>query len=57
MGKIVTICISLREHDTNVITFEKKEMLPLTKKRTNITSRCNSMLHSWKKIFKKISER
>ena len=25
-------CISLREHATNVIKFEKKKMLPLTKK-------------------------
>ena len=24
-------CISLREHATNVINFEKKKMLPLTK--------------------------
>ena len=26
------ICTSLREHATNVINFEKKKMLPLTKK-------------------------
>ena len=44
---------SLREHATNVISFEKKKMLPLTKKRVKITPRCNRMLYLQKKILKK----
>ena len=47
-------CTSLRKHATNVINFEKKKMLPLTKKRANITPRENKMLHLWKKIPKKV---
>ena len=47
------ICTSLREHATNVINFEKKKMLPLTK-RAKITQRCNIMLHSRKNNFKKL---
>ena len=30
-------CTSLRENDTNVMNFEKKKMLPLTKKSQNYT--------------------
>ena len=38
-------CESVREHTTNIINFEKKKMLPLTKKGTKITSRCNKMFY------------
>ena len=38
-------CESLRQHAKNIIDSEKKKMLPLTKTRTKITSRCNRMLH------------
>ena len=31
-----TFCTSLREHATNVIDFEKKKMLPLTKKELKL---------------------
>ena len=44
---------SLREHATNVINFEKKKMLPLTK-RVKLKLKCGSMLHLWKKIPQKI---
>ena len=30
------VCTSLREHATNVINFEKKKMLPLTKKELKL---------------------
>ena len=46
-------CRCLREHAKNVINFEKKKMLLLTKKRVKITTGCKSMLHLWKKIHKK----
>ena len=47
---------SLSEHAINVINFEKKKVLPLTKKkRAKITPRCDRMLHLWKKILKKAS--
>ena len=46
------LCSSRRQHATNVINFEKKKMLSLTKK-TKITSRCNIMLHLWKKRYPK----
>ena len=38
---------SLREHAKNV-DFEKKKIIPLTKKRAKFTSRCDKMLHLWK---------
>ena len=38
-------CTFLRELATNVINYEKKKMLPLTKKRATITPRCNRMLY------------
>ena len=47
-------CTSLREHATNVINFEKKKILPLTKKQAKITPRCNRLLHLSKKIVKKV---
>ena len=47
-------CESLREHEKNKIDFEKKKMLPLTK-RARITPRCNIMLHLWKKVLKKFA--
>ena len=39
-----TFCTSLREHATNVINFQKKNMLPLTEK-AKIPSGYDSMLH------------
>ena len=43
-------CESLREHMKNITGFEKKRMLPLTKKKKKkkkikIISRCKSMIH------------
>ena len=46
-------CTSLREHATNVINFEKKNMLPLTEKELELHQDV-TMLHLWKKILKKI---
>ena len=46
-------CTSLREYATNVVNFEKKKILPLTKKRANFTSEYDTMLHLRKNIFKK----
>ena len=44
-----TFFISLMEHTTDEINFEKKEMFPLTEKKkknkTAIAPRCNAMLH------------
>ena len=34
---VKTFCSSLKEHATNIINFEKKKMLPLTKRRAKIT--------------------
>ena len=45
---------SLREHATNVIDLEKKNMLPCYKRTTKITSRRKSLSHLWKKIPKKV---
>ena len=47
---------SLRDHAANVINLEKKKMLPLTKKRTKITSRCDKMLHLQKKNPQKFAK-
>ena len=38
---------------TNLINFEKKKMLLLTK-RAKITPRCKGMLNLWEKILKKV---
>ena len=46
-------CTSLREHATNVVNFEKKNMLPLTEKELKLHQDV-TMLHLWKKILKKI---
>ena len=43
---------SLREHAQNVTDFEKKNVT-VNQRRNKITSRCESMLHLWKKSFKK----
>ena len=40
-------CSSLREHGTNIINFDKKKKILLTKK-AKITPRCNDMLYFWK---------
>ena len=42
------VCTPVREHATSITDFEKKKILPLTKK-TKITLRCNSMLYLWGK--------
>ena len=47
---------SLKEQAKNIIDFEKKKMQPLTKEKTNITSRSKSMLYLWKKNSKKFSK-
>ena len=46
-------CIALREHAADVINFENKKMLPLTKKRAKITSGFNRILHLQKKFHTK----
>ena len=47
------ICESLREHAENMIDFEKKKMLLLTKEELK-SCRWKSMLYLWKKnLFKK----
>ena len=45
-------CSSLRECTVNVINFEKKKMLPLSKKKAKITARYDGMLNLWEKILK-----
>ena len=45
---IKKFCESVREYAKNIIDFEKKEMLPLKKKRIKITLRCKNMLYLWK---------
>ena len=45
---------SLVEHAKNVNDFEKKKNVNVNKGRTNITSKCNSMLHLWKSIHKNV---
>ena len=38
-------CKSLREHEKNIIDFEKKKNVTVNKRRTKITSRRKSMLY------------
>ena len=45
-------CTSLREHATKVINFEKKATV--NTKTARIAPGCDSTLHLWKKIFKKV---
>ena len=45
-------CEILRKHAKNIIGFEKKKMLPLTKEELKSQDH-KSMLHSWKKNLKK----
>ena len=47
-------CESLREHAINIIDFEKNVVV--NKKRIQITSRRNRMLHLQKKFIKKFSK-
>ena len=42
-------CKDLREHTTKIITYEEKEMIPLTKKRKNIT--CKKFVIYVKKVL------
>ena len=42
---IKNFCESLREHSKHITNFEKNNMLPLTKRGTKTTSRCNRMLN------------
>ena len=44
---------SLREHAANIINFEKTKY-DRQQKRAKITSECDSLLHLWKKILKKV---
>ena len=46
-------CESLREHAKNIIYFEKKKNVTVSKRRTKITSRCKSLLFLWIKNLKK----
>ena len=46
-------CKSLREHEKNIIDFEKKKIVTVNKRRTKITSRRRSMLYLWKTNIKK----
>ena len=46
-------CSSLREHATNVINFEKKKMLPLTKRRAKITLRTRQNVTFAEKDYQK----
>ena len=48
------VCTSFRERATNVINFKKKKNANFNKNRAKIASRCDSMLHLWKKILKKV---
>ena len=45
---------SLREHAKNILDFEMKKTLSLTKKRTKIASKCNRMLYLLKNNYKKV---
>ena len=47
------VCESLRKQAKNIIDFEKKKNVTVSKKRTKFTSRCNSMLYLPKQIHKK----
>ena len=49
-------CTSLREHDANVINFEKKEMLPLTKEELKSHQDAKVCYICGKRILKMISE-
>ena len=53
---MIKFCNSLRKHATNVISFEKNKILPLTK-RAKIKPKCNKMLHLWENILKKACKR
>ena len=44
---------SLREHAKNIIHFEKKKNVTVSKRTVKIISRCKSTLHLWKKNLKK----
>ena len=46
-------CSSLREHATNVINFEKKKILPLTKRRAKITLRTQQNVTFEEKDYQK----
>ena len=41
---IKNFCLDLRQHATNIINYEKKEMIPLTKEE-------NKMHRRWKKCY------
>ena len=46
-------CSSLREHATNVMNYEKKKMLPLTKRKLNLHQDVTECYICRKKILKK----
>ena len=47
-------CSSPREYAKNAINFEKEENVFVNKIKVKIASGCNSMLHLWKNIRKKV---
>ena len=51
--RVKKFCESLRKQAKNIIDLEKKKNVTVSKKRTKITSRCNSMLYLLKQIYKK----
>ena len=48
-------CISLREHVTNVINFEKKKMLPLTKEELKLYQEAKGCYTCGKRFLKKFA--
>ena len=51
--RVKKFCESLGKQAKNIIDFEKKKNVTVSKKRTKFTSRCNSMLYLPKQIHKK----
>ena len=49
-------CESLREHAKNIIDFEEKKILPLTKEELKSHQDAKVCYLCWKSIFKKLSE-
>ena len=47
-------CDSLKRHAKNIILFEKKKIITVSKRRTKIISRGKSMLYLWKRNTGKV---
>ena len=47
---------SLRENTANILDFEKKKNVTVSKRRFKTTLRCKKLLHLWKKIFQKLAK-